>query len=285
MSIPHKVEEWLDEQGHGVVVNALGVGGGCINNGMRLVMDSGVSFFLKTNDRAPKDMFMREAEGLDALAQAEGPRVPKVYLIGEKFLLLEDLAPAQRTGDYWQTLGRQLARMHGTTRERLGFDHDNYIGATPQQNAWMVDGYDFYAEHRYGYQAELAQRRGYFTAKEVKLVEQFAGRLRNLVPVQAASLLHGDLWSGNMIADERGEPAIIDPAVYYGWGEADLAMMALFGSPPNAFYQVYNESRPMVSGWRERFELYNLYHLMNHLNLFGRGYYGQVMEVLKKYAG
>jgi fructosamine-3-kinase len=114
-------------------------------------------------------------------------------------------------------------------------------------------------------------------------VTALAGKLPDLVPAQPASLLHGDLWSGNAIADQHGQPAIIDPAAYYGWAEADLAMTALFGGFSGEFYQAYTEVRPLAPGWRERFSLYNLYHLLNHLNLFGRGYYGQMIQTLDRW--
>ncbi len=129
----------------------------------------------------------------------------------------------------------------------------------------------------------MAARRGLLSSKEAGQVEQLANRLRDLVPEQPASLIHGDLWGGNAMTDEKGAPAIIDPAAHFGWAEADLAMTALFGGFNDRFYSAYNQSRPMPSGWRNRFSLYNLYHLLNHLNLFGRGYHGQVMGVVRRY--
>lgn len=282
--VPQQVAAWLQAQGYGEVARVAPVGGGCINNGARLATASGHTFFLKTNSSAPPDMFAREAEGLEALRVPDGPRVPRPYLWGRDFLLLEDLAPASRRPDFWETLGRQLAALHRHTNPRFGFAHDNYIGSTPQPNPWTEDGYAFFAEHRLLFQARLAHRRGLLSQEDVRRVERLAARLPDLVPPQPASLLHGDLWSGNVIPDEHGQPALIDPATHYGWAEAELGMTQLFGGFPEAFYRAYEEVRPLTPGWRERFPIYNLYHLLNHLNLFGESYYGSVRQVLRRYA-
>jgi len=177
-----------------------------------------------------------------------------------------------------------MATLHQHTGDRFGFDGDNYIGSTPQPNPWTDDGHQFFAGNRLNYQAELAGRRGLLSHGEVEAVTAISNRLTTLVPNQPPSVLHGDLWSGNSTSDAEGQPVIIDPAAYFGWAEADLAMMVLFGSPGQQFWQAYQEMRPLEDGWRDRFDLYNLYHVLNHLNLFGRGYYGQVMRIIKKYA-
>jgi fructosamine-3-kinase len=176
-----------------------------------------------------------------------------------------------------------MAALHNHTHPRFGFEADNYIGSTPQPNGWLDDGFDFYARRRLVFQAEMAGRRGLLQHGEVEQVAGIAARLQELIPEQPASILHGDLWSGNSTSDANGQPAIIDPAAYYGWAEADLAMMVLFGSPGGDFWQAYNEVRPLPNGWRQRFSLYNLYHLLNHLNLFGRGYYSQVMSSVRRF--
>lgn len=281
--VPEAVASWLSANGYGEVKQLQPVGGGCINNGARLQTKQGKTFFLKTNHHAPPELFAREAEGLQALRSANVPRVPDAYLYGLNFILLEDLAPGSRRADYWETFGRQLAALHHHTKEQFGFDHDNYLGSTQQPNGWMTDGYAFFAKRRLIFQAKLAQRNGLFTEQEVKAVETLAGRLQELVPSQPASLLHGDLWSGNAITDNNGLPAVIDPAAYYGWAEAELGMTALFGGFPDRFYRAYEEARPLESGWRNRLDLYNLYHLLNHLNLFGESYYGSVMGILQRY--
>jgi len=282
--IPDQVRTWLQQQGHGEVVRQKPVAGGCINNGARLQTASGASFFLKTNGSAPEDMFTREAEGLAALRQANRPRVPEAFLWAEEFLLLEDLAPAPRAADYWETLGRQLAQLHSHTNPHFGFDHDNYLGSTTQPNRWTEGGYAFFAEQRLSFQARLARDGGRLTRSQTAQVERLAARLPDLVPQQPASLIHGDLWAGNAISDERGQPALIDPAAHYGWPEAELGMTALFGGFDPGFYSAYEEEHPLVKGWRKRLAIYNLYHLLNHLNLFGEGYHAQVIQVLREFS-
>ncbi len=281
--IPKPVIDWLNEQGHGAIKASRFVGGGCINNGALLETEGGASFFLKTNSQNPADMFAREAEGLAMLAVDGAPRVPRPFLYGVNFLLLEDLRPAPRRRDYWETFGRQMAALHNHTKEQYGFAQDNYCGATPQPNPWTEDGYKFFGEQRLMFQALLARRRGLMGDAEVEQVRSLVERLPELVPEQPASLLHGDLWTGNAMSDERGSPAIIDPAAHYGWAEAELAMTTLFGSFSERFYNAYQEVRPLYPGFRGRFDLYNLYHLLNHLNLFGTGYLGQVLAILRRY--
>jgi protein-ribulosamine 3-kinase len=284
MKAPEAVERWLQEQGFGAVSGTRPVGGGCINNGARLQTTSGQSFFLKTNADAPADMFAREAEGLQELRVSGGPRVPQPFLDGQSFLLLEDLDPGRQRSDYWLAFGRQLAALHDHTGDQFGFAHDNYIGSTPQPNPRTDNGYQFFGEQRLMFQAHLARQRGLLNQNEVSLVEHLVQRLPELLPAQPASLIHGDLWSGNAITDAQGQPALIDPAAHFGWAEAELGMTALFGGFPQAFYQAYLEARPLEAGLRERFPIYNLYHLLNHLNLFGGGYYGQVISILRRYS-
>jgi len=281
--IPERVQAWLDKNGHGTVVSSRPVSGGCISNVKILTTSTKETFFLKTNPHAPPDMFPREAEGLDTLQVEGGPTLPRTYLSGPNFLLLEDLNPAQRGVDYWVAFGHQLATMHMHTNLQFGFHHDNYIGSSPQPNLWMEDGYRFFAEQRLGFQSQMARERGLLSAVDVKKVERIAHRLEELIPVQDASLIHGDLWSGNAITDAQGAPALIDPAAHYGWPETELAMTTLFGSFPAEFYRAYEEVRPLETGYRSRFPIYNLYHLLNHLNLFGGGYLGQVCSILRRF--
>lgn len=281
--IPDAVHHWCLENGLGAITGSRSVGGGCINSGAVLSTASGATLFLKTNRSTPADIFQREAEGLDALRQPGGPVVPEVFLAGEGFILLKDLKPAPQTRDYWVLFGQQLAALHGHTHEQFGFAQDNYIGGTPQPNAWDEDGFRFFAEKRLLFQAELARNRQLLNAHEVHQVERLAARLPELLPAQPASLIHGDLWSGNALTNELGAPAIIDPAAHYGWAEAELGMTALFGGFPAVFYEAYQEARPLPTGLQQRLPLYNLYHLLNHLNLFGSGYHGQVTAVLHRY--
>lgn len=281
--IPEEVVRWCQEHGLGEIVKTRAVGGGCINDGQVLQTQSGPSMFLKTNQRAPADMFQREAEGLQALQVRGGPHVPEVMLVGAHFLLLEDLQPATKSENYWQDFGQQLARLHRVHNDRFGFEHDNYIGSTPQPNPWMENGHAFFAQQRLLFQAQLARRNNRLDGKEVRMVEKVAEKLPDLIPEQPASLMHGDLWSGNALTDSAGKPALIDPAAHFGWAEAELGMTQLFGGFPASFYHAYQEQRTLQPGWEDRLPLYNLYHLLNHLNLFGGGYHSQVLSVLRGY--
>ena len=286
--VPKAVRVFLEQQGWGAITRAEPVTGGCINAGCVLHLAHGPRLFLKHNAHAPADMFMREAEGLAALARSDGPRVPRPLLAGGQFLLLEYLAPAPLGPRAWEALGRQLAALHAPAAPMFGFPHANYLGSTPQPNNPVADGFEFFAEQRLLFQARLARERGRLPAHGLRQAERLAIRLPQLVPAQPASLIHGDLWSGNVIAGPDGALCLIDPAAHHGWAEAELAMTGLFGGFPAAFYGAYAEAaqalgRPLAAGWRERFPVYNLYHLLNHLNLFGPAYLGEVSALLQHY--
>ncbi len=283
MKVPEAVRQFCAQHGWGEVVRQTPVGGGCINNGARLDTASGPPLFLKSNNRTPPDMFAREAEGLAALRSAGALRLPEPLLAGPDFLLLEYLPAGPPAGDYWERLGEGLARLHLKAGDRFGFPHDNYIGSTPQPNRWTEDGHAFFAERRLLFQGRLARERGLLSHAELGRLERLAARLPDLIPAQPASLIHGDLWGGNVIAGPAGEPALIDPATHYGWAEAELGMTALFGRFPARCYAAYQTVRPLDPGWEERLELYNLYHLLNHLNLFGAGYHGGVASILSRF--
>ncbi len=240
--------------------------------------------FLKNNAEAPETMFEREREGLLALNLPDGPRVPQPLLAGVDFLLLEDLDPAPPSSGYWPEFGRRLASLHLHTQTAFGFEHDNFIGATLQPNPWTENGFTFFGEHRLRFQARLARHKRWLDDRDLSGVDHIIRRLPDLVPAQPPSLLHGDLWSGNAVSGPEGEPALIDPAAHYGWAEAELGMTQLFGGFPNEFYAAYEEVHPLAPAWPERLPLYNLYHLLNHLNLFGGNYLDQVRFVIKRYA-
>lgn len=282
--IPAAVQNWCEKNGWGQIIATQPVAGGCINNGMRLTTSSGGSIFLKINPNVPADFFEKESVGLRVLNVPGGPRVPKVYLSGAHYLLLEDLQPAPRRRDYWQQFGQQLAALHNVTNPQFGFQHNNYIGTTLQINSWTTDGYTFFAEHRLGYQIALARQKNRITPEDARQIERIAARLPEFIPEQPASLLHGDLWNGNLLTDSAGSPALIDPATHYGWAEADLAMTALFGGFEDEFYEAYQRARPLEPGLWERVPIYNLYHLLNHVNLFGGGYLAQVKTILRRFA-
>ncbi len=296
-AVPQAVLEWCRENGWGEVQFTVALSGGDVSRALRLEMGNGRPLVLKVKPDAPADMFAREAEGLAALADADGPTIPAAYLTGPDFILLEDLRPYPPTPTYWEEFGLRLAMMHhspyritpenfphGPGKVFYGFAHDNYCGETPQPNPWTESGHEFFAEHRLRHQARLARDRERRDAPDICRIERLCGRLPNLVPPQKPALIHGDLWGGNAIAGPRGEPALIDPAAHFGWAEAELAMTLLFGGFPHAFYDAYTASYPLAPGWRGRMDLYNLYHLLNHLNVFGASYLGHVQDTLRRYS-
>ena len=261
-------------------------GGGCINSAFR-IDGAGRSYFVKTNTPDKADMFAAEADGLAEIGRTNTVRVPQPVCHGASraasWIVLGylELTPADDEG--MRALGRNLARLHRTTRERYGWHRDNSIGATPQVNAWADGWVDFWRERRLGFQLELAASRGHAGS----LIEN-GRRLKEKLPAffagygPAPSLLHGDLWSGNAAMTEGGEPVVYDPALYYGDREADLAMTELFGGFPRPFYDAYRAEYPLEAGYETRKHLYNLYHVLNHLNLFGGGYGAQAGRMIEQ---
>lgn len=263
------------------------VGGGCINHGGVLEASSG-KFFLKWNSatRFP-GMFGAEARGLGLLSEANVLRVPTVIGFDEaneyQFLVMEYIEQNGRSPLYWEHLGQGLAALHRVSSGHLGLDHNNYIGSLPQFNASRSSWVDFFIQQRLQVQVQLMNENGMADGTLLNRFERLYKKLPSLLPEEKPSLLHGDLWSGNLITDEKGEPCIIDPAVYYGHREADLAMTRLFGSFEEAFYRSYHEAFPLLKGYEQRFDLYNLYPLLVHVNLFGSAYISQVKTILHQF--
>jgi len=234
---------------------------------------------------APADFFSAEATGLATLVGAGALRVPRVLALEPERLVLEDLGEGVQKETFWTVAGEGLAAQHALRSARFGFKCKGYCGPTPQANAWSDDGWTFFAERRLLPQARLALGAKLLGSDEVDAVERVCARLRELIPDQPASLLHGDLWMGNLHCCADGMPALIDAgAVHFGWAESELAMLTLFGSPPDAFWRAYSAHSTMAHDWRERAPIYNLYHLLNHLNLFGGSYLAGVREVLARFA-
>jgi fructosamine-3-kinase len=280
------------------VVGSSAASGGCIHRAEAVELDDGRRFFVKSNAGVARGMFEREEEGLAALAEAGVLRVPRPIGSGETgdgtaFLVMEAIATGTRTADFSEVFGRRLADLHrlrprhrGPGGEAFGFDRDNFLGATPQPNGWTADWCDFWRRHRLGHQLELARRNGLSDRTLDELSDRLLDRLEHWLsePDEPAALLHGDLWGGNYMVDEDGAPVLIDPAVYCGRREADLAMTRLFGGFDSRFYAAYEEAWPLAPGSEERLRIYELYHLLNHLNLFGRGYRAGCVEILKQFA-
>ncbi|KPL81092.1 hypothetical protein ADN00_00775 [Ornatilinea apprima] len=274
------------------------VGGGCISQSARLDTEEAV-YFVKWNPRPFPKMFQIEAESLAYLASTHSVNVPKVYAWGEKegalpgFLLVEWVGGAAGggVGHHHRLLGEQLAVLHRCTSEkygnRFGLWYDNYIGSNPQLNTWSGSWVDFFRDCRLKPQFDLAVRQGRMPGKRKRLLEkgmdhldQFLGG-RDIQP----SLLHGDLWGGNFIVGINDQPYLIDPAIFFGDREADLAFTELFGGFSRDFYDAYQTAWPLDPQYAERKSIYNLYHLLNHLNLFGESYGSSVDAILSHFFG
>lgn len=272
------------------VVDRQSVSGGSINRTSVLTFDTGLRVFLKENSGVYEGLFESEAEGLEVLHAAPGPAVPRPLALYQspdnQFLALEYIESGSRATDFWVSFGHALAEMHRRRSEhRFGFPTDNHIGQTPQINTFCDSWCEFFARHRLGYQIQLAGRRNVADSGTISALRSVVERLDRFLPEpEYPSLLHGDLWGGNFMVGADGHAVLIDPAVYYGHREADLAMTELFGGFSAEFSRAYNEAWPLDTGYRERVELYNLYHLLNHLNMFGRSYLGSVRSIAQRYA-
>lgn len=276
------LKQWLEQNGL-KVASVQTCSGGCISDTLKLHLQNGERLFVKQLEDAPADLFEAEAEGLRAL-QANCPlTVPKVIQVAQQWLLLEDLQSAKYSEDFWERLGHGLAELHKHQAPFFGFACDNYCGATPQANPQYHNGYDFFAEQRILFQTKLARDQQLLNQKDAMDIERLCARLEQLIPEQSPALIHGDLWSGNVVADREGNPALIDPASYWGWPEADIAMTTLFGGFDQHMYAHYQDVRTLEAGWENRLPLYNLYHLLNHLNLFGASYLSSVTNTIHRY--
>jgi fructosamine-3-kinase len=261
------------------------VGGGCINSAVVLA-DGDTRWFVKLNDASRHDMFEAERDGLTAMAATDSIRVPRPLCCGiagaQAFIAMEYLPLGGAGAGTAARAGEQLAAMHRSTAAAYGWYRDNTIGATPQPNAQDSDWARFWIERRLGFQLDLAARNGYtgrLQQRGAKLLDRI-GALLDHAP--APSLLHGDLWGGNFGADAGGNPVIFDPACYYGDREADIAMTELFGGFGSRFYAAYSAAWPLDPGYETRKTLYNLYHILNHLNLFGGGYGSQAERMIDR---
>lgn len=259
--------------------------GGCVNRAF-VLRDGERACFVKLNGAQRLDMFEAEAAGLEALAAAEAIRVPAPLCMGtagdEAFLALEYIPfGTQRRGSGAEA-GERLAALHRQTQATFGWHRDNYIGSTPQPNVMSGDWASFWREWRLGYQLDLALAKGFggrLWERGQRLLEECPALLDH---APAPSLLHGDLWAGNLAYDTSGQPVLFDPAVYYGDREADLAMTELFGGFDADFHAAYRAAWPLAPGYNLRRDLYNLYHILNHLNLFGAGYLGQAQNMIDR---
>jgi fructosamine-3-kinase len=278
--IAHRIEKITEKK---FSVNSYSsVSGGCINQGYALKGDTG-TYFVKLNSASQVGMFEAEALGLQQMLETATIRVPTPVCWGiaenSAYIVLEWLELGRGNTQSWYELGRKVAIMHSHKGDRFGWQQNNTIGSTPQINTWTTDWAEFYAQHRLGYQFQLAQARGGHFPQQQKLL---AAIPEILTHQPQPSLVHGDLWGGNAACTLNGEPVIFDPAVYFGDREVDMAMTQLFGGFPDAFYRGYNEVFPLDSGYEKRKPLYNLYHILNHFNLFGGSYESQANRMISQ---
>ena len=288
MRLKDSLQQLFGDEGR--IVKRHPVGGGDINTSSILILDGGMTVFLKENKASLEQMFAAEALGLKALREvatySSAPPVPQVLAWGadehRSYLLLEVIPSGKLKSA--EDFGRSMAALHREGRsEQCGFDSDNWIGSTPQKNDTGSSWHDFFRDRRLAYQWQLARRKGFGDNSAEKQMQSVLRRIPELLPSpddDRLSLLHGDLWGGNWLAGQDGRAWLIDPAVYYGHREADMAMTQLFGGFPSGFHYAYEEAWPLTPGFPERRDLYNLYHLLNHVNLFGSSYWRGARDIV-----
>ena len=293
-ALPRIVDALAAHLGHSVA--SLGhrpVRGGCINDAIALRTDHG-TFFVKTNAAHLPGLFSAEGAGLEAMrASGTSLVIPEVLGLEDPepgrpgFLILEMLEPGRRRADFDASFGRGLAELHRSgSPAGFGFARKTYCGTVVQPNAWSDRWIEFYRDARLGHQLRLAVDDGLFDSAARKLTERLLARLDDRLdsPSEPPALIHGDLWSGNLHVTSDGRPALIDPAAYYGHREAEWGMMMLFGGFDAEVLAAYQEAYPLAEGWQTRNPLYQLYHVMNHANLFGSGYVPQALGIIRKFA-
>lgn len=266
------------------------IGGGSINQTYRLQLPGNDSFFCKINSasRFPH-LFLKEKRGLQVLAETGQIKVPKVVAYtafdDNQVLLLEWIESGTKDKSFFSYFGRQLAALHQCHHHQFGFDADNYMGSVPQQNTFSNDWCTFFTEQRLQPLVKKCNAKNLLDANDINLFEKVYKRLPQIFDdAQQPALLHGDLWSGNYMCNEAGEPVLIDPAVYYGHPAMDLGMTTLFGGFDSAFYESYNDHLPLLVNHKEQWQICNLYPLLIHLLLFGKGYLSGIRQTTKAFA-
>lgn len=292
MSIPgsilDQIRRWLANR-YGFPCRIHGhrrLAGGCIHHAVGLETSEGM-FFLKWNNADQAGNFSAEQRGLRLLAEhtKNFTAVPLTYGSNDhfSFLLTEFIEQGSPAPDFWRDFGERLAGLHRNTAPLFGLDHDNFIGRLPQSNRQHPDYVSFFTRERLRPQVQRAQVAGLIGTETGRAFERLFGLLPELLPDEPPALLHGDLWQGNFLCGPEGRAVLIDPAVYYGHREAEIAFTQLFGGFSPEFYAAYEESFPLAAGWRERTSLFNLYPLLVHLNLFGRSYLPEIKQILNVY--
>lgn len=269
-------------------INLSGIGGGSINHTYRLLVNQKFPFFLKTNKAAEfPGLFEKEKQALEFLASKKIICVPSVRYYGtwedDQLLILEWIEQGLRTESFWVRFGEELANLHQCTDSHFGFAYDNYMGALPQKNQPADSWVEFFIQQRLTPQIQMALNNNLISKQEADAFESLYKKLDTIFNIENPSLLHGDLWSGNFMCNERSEPVLIDPAVYYGHRSVDLAMTTLFGGFDKAFYFSYAHHYPFPPNYQEQWDICNLYPLLIHLNLFGQSYLHDIRAILQKY--
>lgn len=279
-NITKKLEEELFQK----IDSITPLSGGDIGNAMKVTVENGANYFVKQYENSK--MHHAEANGLNELKTANSIRIPRVLKVNDDFLILEFIESAEKVEKFDEKFGMQFADLHKNSGSKFGYIEDNFIGTTDQINIPQNENWaEFYMENRLMYQFRLAEKNGHATAELKDGIKHIEKNIENILAgsEELPSLLHGDLWGGNFIVDQRGNPCLIDPAVYYGHREADIAMTKLFGGFDKIFYSAYNENFPLKEGWEQRENIYKLYHILNHLNLFGSSYYSQAISLINSY--
>lgn len=286
--LPKAVKAACEEKLGLPITRASFIGGGDINEARLLETGQG-PFFLKMNAGAGAiRMFEKEAMGLRLLGESGAIRVPQTLGAGQAegyaFLIMEYIEEAGRSGQFWENFGHALAQLHRQTDSRFGLDHSNYIGSLPQSNHRHESWAEFYVLERLEPQAGMAIAEGGLWAGAAADFDKLYARIPELCPEEPPALIHGDLWSGNFISASQATPVLIDPAASYAHREMDLAMSQLFGGFSPDFYRAYEEAYPCRPGWEDRMDIYQLYYLLVHVNLFGGGYARSVQKIVERYA-
>ncbi|UII28030.1 fructosamine kinase family protein [Fulvivirga maritima] len=286
MVIPKEIREFCEKK-IGSISDFSPASGGCINHGGTATTTKG-EFFLKWNSASLyPNMFEVEAKGLQLLAKPKCIKLPEVIFTyeGDEYscLILENIKSSAKSPNYSKTLAEGLACLHQQTAEQYGLDHDNYMGSLNQSNTSTTSWPDFFYKNRIAPQVKLALSNGKMNQRDYDKFCEFADKLPALLSDEAPTLVHGDLWGGNTMVGNNGEPVLIDPAVSFAHREVDLAMTTLFGGFDQSFYDAYLSIFPLPEGYKDRWDIYNLYPLLVHVNLFGGGYYAQTMNILSKF--
>lgn len=276
--------------GKKISLNQIGiVSGGSISQAYKIHTSEG-AFFVKTNQvESFPGMFDSESKGLQFLIDNSQFNIPKPIANGSKddtqWILMNFIQPSPKSKDFWITFGAQLAGLHRNNQDSFGLEYNNYFGSLKQVNTQHSDWNSFFIQNRIEPQLKLAIDAGKLRPEMAKRSNRLFRKLDSLLPKEAPAALHGDLWSGNFMTDNQGNATIFDPAVYYGHREVDIAMTKLFGSFDDQFYNSYNNQFPLEAGWEERVDIFNLYPLLAHVNLFGGGSYAtQVISIFRSLA-